>query len=102
MHDLLLRSASKEGGRRRFSYNLVLTTTWFMLIPRSNADVHLGEGVSPLSVNSMAFAGCVLVKDDMQLRTLQEKGTEGTLERLATACFTPAERHEPATETDVP
>lgn len=65
-----------------------------MLVPRSRADIDLGQGISPLSVNAMAFAGCVLVKDEEQLRVLREKGTEGSLELLKTVTFAPSDQPE--------
>lgn len=43
------------------SYNLILTSEWMMLVPRSSAEYYFdqssGEDKNKLSLNSLAFAG---------------------------------------------
>ncbi|KAA8498638.1 Diadenosine 5',5'''-P1,P4-tetraphosphate phosphorylase 2 [Porphyridium purpureum] len=49
-----------------FAYNLLLTREWMMVVPRSQ------EMFDDISVNSLGFAGALLVKNDPQLaRVLQ-------------------------------
>jgi sulfate adenylyltransferase (ADP) / ATP adenylyltransferase len=55
-------------------YNLLLTDTWMLLVPRSN------ESASSIAVNALGYAGCMLVRDEAQLRTLE---TIGPLKILA-------------------
>lgn len=55
-------------------YNLLLTGTWMLLVPRSN------ESASSIAVNALGYAGCMLVRDNVQLHTLE---TVGPLKILA-------------------
>jgi ATP adenylyltransferase len=49
-------------------YNLLLTDTWMLLVPRSN------ESASSIAVNALGYAGCMLVRDEAQLHTLETVG----------------------------
>ncbi|MGP1382661.1 MAG: ATP adenylyltransferase family protein [Thainema sp.] len=47
-------------------YNLLITRAWMMVIPRSQ------EKVNGISLNSLAYAGTLLVKDTAQLEQLKQ------------------------------
>lgn len=48
------------------TYNLLMTREWIMIIPRSQ------EKVNGISLNSLAYAGTLLVKDAAQLEQLKQ------------------------------
>ncbi len=60
-------------------YNLLCTRQWMMLIPRSQ------EKYADISVNSLGFAGSLLVKDEEELTKLQEIGPLTLLEQVGYA-----------------
>jgi ATP adenylyltransferase len=49
-------------------YNLLVDREWMLLVPRSR------ERFESISLNALAFAGALLVKDDKQLATLKRLG----------------------------
>jgi ATP adenylyltransferase len=58
-------------------YNLLLTRTWMLLVPRSQAEV---EGVP---VNALAFAGTLLARDEAGLAVIRRLGPAGVLRAAA-------------------
>lgn len=48
------------------SYNLLVTQKWMMMIPRSQ------EKFKSISINSLGFAGALLVKDESQLEIINQ------------------------------
>ncbi|MGB5914181.1 MAG: phosphorylase, partial [Phormidesmis sp.] len=60
-------------------YNLLCTRQWMMLIPRSQ------EKYADISVNSLGFAGSLLVKNEEELAKLQEIGPMTLLEQVGDA-----------------
>lgn len=69
------RSAGND--RQSGPYNLLVTTEWMLLIPRSE---EFFEGVS---VNSLGFAGALLVRNDRELGHLKNVGPMTVLTRVA-------------------
>lgn len=59
---------------REISYNFVMTPQFMMLVPRSKeiAVVHHNNQDIQLSINSLGFAGLLLVKSSDQLAALEE------------------------------
>lgn len=55
-------------GPQRSAYNLLGTKNWIMVVPRRQDD-HLG-----ISVNSLGFAGSLLVKTEEQMKQLKQIG----------------------------
>lgn len=49
-------------------YNLLLTRTWMMVVPRER------ECFGPVSVNALGFAGALLVRNDEELALLTARG----------------------------
>ena len=60
-------------------YNLLVTTGWMLLVPRSMEHV---EGVS---VNALGFAGSLFVRDAAQMGTIRKLGPMTVLQRVTTS-----------------
>jgi ATP adenylyltransferase len=58
-------------------YNLLVTANWMMMIPRRREHFH------SISLNAMAFAGALLVKNERQFKLLVQKGPTSALEHVA-------------------
>lgn len=58
-------------------YNLLVTSRWMLLVPRSSERV---EGVS---VNALGFAGSLFVRDAAQMQIIRGLGPISVLERVA-------------------
>ncbi len=67
-YDTLLQRVglAKVGSKQTGAYNLLATRGWMMLVPRS------GEDYRSIAVNSLGFAGALLVRDHQQLNLLKE------------------------------
>lgn len=61
LHRLQLASSAESP-----SYNLLITRNWMMVIPRSQ------DSVGDISLNSLAYAGTLLVKDAAQLEQVKQ------------------------------
>ncbi|MDY6783071.1 MAG: phosphorylase [Cyanobacteriota bacterium] len=68
---------SVEGERQTGAYNLLATREGMMVVPRSR------ESYESISVNSLGFAGALLVRTQEQLELLKEIGPIGLLEAVA-------------------
>lgn len=66
-------------GCRPFGYNLVVTRKWMMIVPRRRECY---EGVS---VNSLGFVGCLLVRDEEMLSRVRHVGGMQVLRETAFA-----------------
>ncbi|CAG8458593.1 8568_t:CDS:2 [Scutellospora calospora] len=64
-------------GHNPLSYNLVMTHTWFMIVPRSN------EKYKEISVNSLGFAGMLLTRSEEELELVKSSGVLNVLEGVA-------------------
>jgi len=69
-------SASPEGERQSEPYNLLVTRDWMLLVPRSRDKF---EG---FSVNSLAYAGALLVRNPQQLDAVRRVGPMGVLSQV--------------------
>jgi ATP adenylyltransferase len=56
------------GQRLAAAYNLLMTRQWMLAVPR------VCEGFQSISCNALAFAGALLVRDELQLGLLQQLG----------------------------
>lgn len=66
-----------DGERQSEPYNLLVTRDWMLLVPRSRDKF---EG---FSVNSLAYAGALLVRDPHQLDAVRRVGPMGVLSQVA-------------------
>jgi sulfate adenylyltransferase (ADP) / ATP adenylyltransferase len=67
-----------QGERRQSApYNLLLTRNWMLLVPRSH------EHYASVSVNALAFAGSLFVKDKAQLECVRVLGPMRLLQAVA-------------------
>lgn len=65
-----------EGGRIRLSnlsYNVIITTSYIHLVPRLK-EKYTTKGGREISINSLGFAGMVLVKEEVALEDVKEVG----------------------------
>ncbi len=72
---------SSEGGTQPFPYNLLVTRRWMLLVPRRE------ECYRGISVNSLGFAGCLLVRDHQQLELIKADGPMKVLQHTAFGSF---------------
>jgi hypothetical protein len=67
------------------SYNVVLTLEHIHVIPRKRENYTLATSGEPLSVNSMGFAGYILVKSDAELEAVKREVMSAWLPNLTLA-----------------
>jgi ATP adenylyltransferase len=78
LHGLYTEMARAFGcDRAGRPYNLLVTRDWMLFVPRSREHWH------SLSLNALAFAGAILVRDETQLAELRAAGPMSVLERVA-------------------
>jgi sulfate adenylyltransferase (ADP) / ATP adenylyltransferase len=70
-------SKSMPENRQSGAYNLLLTRRWMFLVPR------LQEDFESVSVNSLGFAGALLVRNEQQLERLKNYGPLNVLKSVA-------------------
>jgi sulfate adenylyltransferase (ADP) / ATP adenylyltransferase len=68
---------SMPENRQSGAYNLLLTRRWMFLVPR------LREDFESISVNSLGFAGALLVRNERQLERLKNYGPLNVLKSVA-------------------
>jgi ATP adenylyltransferase len=71
----LLAAVGIEGGRA--PYNLLVTTDWMLVVPRSR------ESIEGISVNALGFAGSLLVRTRGQLELVRRRGPMRLLQAMA-------------------
>ncbi|MBD2501618.1 ATP adenylyltransferase family protein [Anabaena azotica] len=69
-HDLLraVGLGIVDGDKPTGAYNLLATREWMMIVPRSQEHFHT------ISVNSLGFAGALLVKNETEMQLLKQHG----------------------------
>ncbi|MBW4643819.1 MAG: phosphorylase [Goleter apudmare HA4340-LM2] len=60
-------------------YNLLATREWMLIVPRSQAEFE------SISVNSLGFAGALLVRNQAQMQILQQQGPMNILQSVGVA-----------------
>ncbi len=73
-----IHSATGWEGTQTAAYNLLCTRKWMMIVPRSQ------EEYADISVNSLGFAGSLLVKNREKLEQLKQLGPMKLLQRVGT------------------
>ena len=68
---------SQPENRQLGAYNLLVTQRWMLLVPRSQEDFE------SISVNSLGFAGALLVRHEQQLERLKSFGPLNVLKSVA-------------------
>ncbi|HEY9848459.1 MAG TPA: DUF4922 domain-containing protein [Leptolyngbyaceae cyanobacterium] len=71
--DLLDENSDRPKG----AYNLVATPEWMLVVPRKE------ESFQSIPVNSLGFAGAMLVRNDEQMKMLQEFGPLNAIAKVA-------------------
>jgi sulfate adenylyltransferase (ADP) / ATP adenylyltransferase len=59
------------------AYNLLATREWMLIVPRSH------EHFQSISVNSLGFAGALLVKNEIEMQLLKQHGPMNILEEVS-------------------
>ena len=67
------------------SYNLILTKSHMYMVPRQYADHKMKASGDALSVNSLAFAGKLLVKSDTELEAVKQESVLSILRTVGLA-----------------
>lgn len=73
----LITNPILNGVRQTGAYNLLATRKWMLIIPRSL------EAFDSISVNSLGFAGALLVRSAEQMKVLKEFGPMRVLQSVA-------------------
>ncbi|GAA5844616.1 hypothetical protein JCM3766R1_002683 [Sporobolomyces carnicolor] len=89
------------------SYNVVMTTSYMHLVPRSQERFKAPSGLE-ISINSLGFAGMVLVKEQDALEEVKKVGVVGVLKEVGyrpviegdTSDAAPIEAKETAADDD--
>jgi sulfate adenylyltransferase (ADP) / ATP adenylyltransferase len=79
-HNLLVQvGLSRQGTnpQQTGAYNLLVTRTWMLVVPRSQ------EAFGSIPVNSLGFAGTLLVRHEQQMQQLKEIGPMNILREVA-------------------
>jgi sulfate adenylyltransferase (ADP) / ATP adenylyltransferase len=69
-------NATKTAPRQPGPYNLLMTRDWMLIVPRSQ------ENFESISINSLAFAGSLFVRNTQQMQLLKETGPMKILETV--------------------
>ncbi|NET61960.1 MAG: phosphorylase, partial [Symploca sp. SIO2E6] len=81
-HDLLRavglpRDESSSSNKQSGAYNLLATRKWMLIVPRSQEDFQ------SIPVNSLGFAGALLVRNEQQMQILKDCGPINILKSVA-------------------
>jgi len=66
-----------SAGRHPAGYNLLATREWMLMVPRSQ------ERFESISINSLGFAGAMLVRNEQQMQVLKDYGPLTVLKNVA-------------------
>ena len=65
------------------SWNLIITQSYMHIVPRTAESYTPPGSSSSISINSLGFAGMLLVKDEESLKVVKEVGVLSVLEKVA-------------------
>lgn len=68
-----------ENNRQSTAYNLIATREWMLVVPRSQ------EEFESISINSLGFAGALLVRNNQQMQLVKDIGPMNILKKVAVA-----------------
>ncbi|MFH7025477.1 MAG: phosphorylase [Heteroscytonema crispum UTEX LB 1556] len=74
LHAVGLQSSDE---RQAGAYNLLATREWMLIVPRSQ------ESFESISINSLGFAGALLVRNEQQMQILKDYGAMNVLRDVA-------------------
>jgi ATP adenylyltransferase len=80
-YQTLLRAVGLQdsGSRQSGAYNLLATRQWMLIVPRSQ------ESFESIAVNSLGFAGALLVRNQEQMQLLKDLGPMTLLSKVGVA-----------------
>ncbi len=73
----LLTAENQQSQQQSGPYNLLATREWMLIVPRSQEEFH------GISINSLGFAGALLVRNAEQMQLLKETGPMTVLKNVA-------------------
>lgn len=76
-------SPNGSSSRTQISYNFILTLDHMHVIPRKQETHILTETGDQLSINSMGYAGCLLVKSEKEFEAVVKEGVGKILSSVA-------------------
>lgn len=76
LHVGLIGNDSINYGQESRAYNLLATREWLMIVPRSQEDFQ------SIPVNSLGFAGAMLVRNEAQMKLLKDLGPMSILKHV--------------------
>ena len=77
LRTLGVQTADSINGRLPQPYNLLVTRQWMLIVPRSR------EFFGPVSLNALAFAGALLVRNKTELADLKRQGPMAALQHVS-------------------
>lgn len=81
------------------SYNVILTESYLHIVPRT-AECYETDDGTKVSINSLGFAGMLLVKDQKSLEKIKEVGVLKVLSEVAYRPVAPGESSEEVHDQD--
>ncbi len=66
-----------DGNKQSGAYNLLATREWMLIVPRSQ------EHFQSISINSLGFAGALLVRNEQEMQLLKSQGPMNILKNVA-------------------
>ncbi|HEY9876480.1 MAG TPA: hypothetical protein V6D12_23845, partial [Candidatus Obscuribacterales bacterium] len=66
-----------KSNKQSTPYNLLATREWMLIVPRSQ------ERFESISINSLGFAGAMLVRNEQQMQILKDYGPMTALKNVA-------------------
>ena len=94
--DLGLEAVRHGDGNKDGGWNLIMTLDHIHLIPRSSPTFDVGAPHNPIELNSLGYAGMMLVRSDEEEKLLMESVKEGGLMSVLKACGVPRKWGEDA------
>jgi ATP adenylyltransferase len=70
----------KKNGKQSAPYNLLMTRNWMLIVPRS------AEKYQTMSINSLGFAGALLVKNQAELELVKAERPLSILKKVGKLC----------------
>ncbi len=83
-----LKLDERDSGGQQSSYNFLISSKWMMIVARSQEKYVCSNGTNyhrykNISINSVGFAGTILVKSEEDLMEVKKVGTTTILTEVA-------------------
>jgi ATP adenylyltransferase len=81
----LIDDTQESDARQKGAYNLLATRQWMLLVPRAL------DSFSEIPVNSLGFAGTLVVRNEQQIKILLDHGPMTVLKNVTVPPAQPGE-----------